>query len=102
LEITLPDAIYQWLLQESQNRTQDVSIIVQAALEQYAQRVGLTITTSQSRFEVRPDTLPAPDAFVECAGTWEFEPGELEEILQDIERSRLMEFEEGRVVYLGY
>jgi hypothetical protein len=51
---------------------------------------------------VRPDTLPAPDAFVECAGTWEFEPGELEEILQDIERSRLMEFEEGRVVYLGY
>jgi hypothetical protein len=40
--------------------------------------------------------LPAPDAFVECAGTWEFEPGELEEILQDIERSRLMEIEEQR------
>jgi len=29
-----------------------------------------------------------------CAGTWEFEPGELEEILQDIEQSRLMELEE--------
>jgi hypothetical protein len=41
-----------------------------------------------------PDTLPAPDAFLECAGTWEFEPGELEEILQDIEQSRLMELEE--------
>lgn len=52
------------------------------------------ITTSQPRFEARPDMLPAPDAFVECAGTWEFEPGELEEILQDIEHSRLMELEE--------
>lgn len=46
LKITLPDAIYQWLLQESQNRTQDVSIIVQAALEQYAQRVDLTKTST--------------------------------------------------------
>jgi hypothetical protein len=41
-----------------------------------------------------PDTLPAPGAFLECAGTWEFEPGELEEILQDIEQSRLIEIEE--------
>jgi hypothetical protein len=32
-----------------------------------------------------------------CAGTWEFEPGELEEILQDIEQSRLMELEENDV-----
>ena len=40
--------------------------------------------------------LPAPDAFVECAGTWEFEPGELEEIQQYIEQSRLMEIEEQR------
>ena len=38
--------------------------------------------------------LPAPDAFLECAGTWAFEPGELEEILQDIEQSRLMELED--------
>lgn len=44
--------------------------------------------------EIRPSTLPAPDAFLECAGTWKFEPGELEEILQDIEQSRLMELEE--------
>jgi hypothetical protein len=29
-----------------------------------------------------------------CTGIWEFEPGELEEILRDIERSRLMELEE--------
>lgn len=38
--------------------------------------------------------LPAPDAFLECAGTWEFNPDELEEILQDIEQSRLMELKE--------
>jgi hypothetical protein len=29
-----------------------------------------------------------------CTSVWEFEPGELEEILQDIEQSRLMELEE--------
>jgi hypothetical protein len=29
-----------------------------------------------------------------CTGIWEFEPGELEEILQDVEQSRLMELEE--------
>jgi len=41
-----------------------------------------------------PDALPPPDAFLECAGTWRFEPGELEDILKDIELSRLMELEE--------
>lgn len=39
-------------------------------------------------------TLPAPDAFLECAGSWEFEPGELEEILRFIEQTRLLELEE--------
>jgi len=29
-----------------------------------------------------------------CTGIWKFEPGEMEEILQDIEQSRLMELEE--------
>ncbi len=29
-----------------------------------------------------------------CTGIWEFDPGELDEILQDIEQSRLMELEE--------
>ena len=29
-----------------------------------------------------------------CTSIWRFEPGELEEILQDIEQSRLMELEE--------
>lgn len=29
-----------------------------------------------------------------CAGIWQFELGELEEILQDIEQSRLMELDE--------
>ncbi|MBX3002193.1 MAG: hypothetical protein KF893_26955 [Caldilineaceae bacterium] len=30
-------------------------------------------------------SLPAPDAFVGLAGSWSFEPGELEEILEYIE-----------------
>lgn len=41
-----------------------------------------------------PDAFLPPDAFLECAGTWKFEPGELEDILKDIEHSRLMELEE--------
>ena len=42
---------------------------------------------------VEDRSLPATDAFVEFAGSWDFEPGELDEILQDIEQSRLMELE---------
>lgn len=53
-----------------------------------------SLTLHPRKRQPAPDTLPAPDAFLECAGTWEFEPGELEEILQDIEQSRLMELEE--------
>lgn len=34
------------------------------------------------------------DDLLACAGSWQFEPGELEEILQDIDHSRLMELEE--------
>jgi hypothetical protein len=28
-----------------------------------------------------------------CAGTWKFDPGELEEIMRDIEQNRLMELD---------
>jgi hypothetical protein len=34
------------------------------------------------------------DDLLAVAGIWQFEPGELHEILQDIEQSRLMELEE--------
>jgi hypothetical protein len=52
------------------------------------------ITLRLREREALAEALPAPNAFVECAGTWEFEPGEQEEILQDIEQSRLMELDE--------
>ena len=47
----------------------------------------------------RPSAEPAsPQGSVQdllaVAGSWKFEPGELEEILQDIEQSRLMELED--------
>jgi hypothetical protein len=34
------------------------------------------------------------DDLLAVAGIWQFEPGELHELLQDIEQSRLMELEE--------
>jgi hypothetical protein len=34
------------------------------------------------------------DDLLACVGIWQFEPGELDDILQDIEQSRLMELEE--------
>lgn len=44
-----------------------------------------------------PPTPKAPQGSLEdllaCTGIWEFEPGELEEVLRDIEQSRLMELE---------
>lgn len=42
--------------------------------------------------------LPAPNAFVDLAGSWRFEPGELDEILDYIEKSKLAELEEEDVV----
>lgn len=33
-----------------------------------------------------------------CAGTWVFEPGEIEEILRDIELGRLMELEKDDII----
>jgi metal-responsive CopG/Arc/MetJ family transcriptional regulator len=44
LEITLPNQLYQWLSHEAQRRAQDVSTVVQTALEQYAQQFDLTQT----------------------------------------------------------
>ena len=35
----------------------------------------------------------SPEALLECAGIWQFEPGELDELLADIERMRDMELE---------
>jgi hypothetical protein len=35
----------------------------------------------------------SPEALKKCIGVWKFKPGELDEILADIEQSRLMELE---------
>jgi metal-responsive CopG/Arc/MetJ family transcriptional regulator len=44
LKITIPDTLYQRLLQEAQRRAQDISIVIQTALEQYVQQFDLTQT----------------------------------------------------------
>lgn len=36
--------------------------------------------------------------FLVCAGTWEFEPNELEDIMADIEQSRLIELEKDDIL----
>jgi hypothetical protein len=48
-----------------------------------------------------PTAAPKPEVprgsledLLACTSIWRFEPGELDEILQDIEQSRLMELEE--------
>jgi len=43
----------------------------------------------------RPETPQGSlEDLLACTGIWEFESGELEELLEDIEQSRLMELEE--------
>lgn len=44
IEITIPDTLYQWLSREAQCRAQDISAVVQAALEHYVQHFDLTQT----------------------------------------------------------
>lgn len=44
IQITLPEPLYRWLTQEAQRHAQDVSAIVQAALERYAHGFDLTQT----------------------------------------------------------
>ena len=44
---------------------------------------------------IRPDVPRGTlEDLLACTSIWEFEPGDLEGILQDIEQSRLMELEE--------
>jgi len=38
--------------------------------------------------------MPEPTAFLECAGTWEFAPGELDAILAMVEQMRDLDLEE--------
>lgn len=44
IEIALPDALYRWVSGEARRRDQDVSTIIQAALEHYAHEFDLTQT----------------------------------------------------------
>ncbi len=40
-----------------------------------------------------PSPLPEPTAFLECAGTWQFAPGELEAILSTVDQVRNLDLE---------
>jgi hypothetical protein len=44
LEITISEMLYQWLFREAQRRAQDISSVVQTALEEYARQFDLTRT----------------------------------------------------------
>ena len=50
--------------------------------------------TESSRITTPGIPRGSADDLLAVAGIWQFEPGELPEILQDIEQSRLMELEE--------
>jgi hypothetical protein len=55
----------------------------------------LGLQRSKSGAPHLPDTPRGGlDDLLACVGIWQFGPGELEEILQDIEQSRLMEMGE--------
>ena len=50
--------------------------------------------TESSRITEPGTPQGSAEDLLAVAGTWQFEPGELHEILQEIEQSRLMELEE--------
>lgn len=60
IQITLPDPLYQWLTQEAQRHAQDISTIVQAALERYAHGFDLTQTQTGELCGALAVTEPDP------------------------------------------
>jgi hypothetical protein len=61
--------------------------------------IDFVILRSREQSDTVSSQIPAAprgslEDLLACVGTWKFEPGELEEILQDIEQSRLMELDE--------
>ncbi|MBN1583793.1 MAG: hypothetical protein JXA89_24010 [Anaerolineae bacterium] len=85
---------------------QDITPLKESAIErldQLSQEQLVEVMTFMDALTDRSTLhhpLPASDAFLECAGTWTFGPGEWEEILKDIEQSRLMELEERHGILL--
>ncbi len=65
----------------------------QAAVQEA--RAPYTVSTGVAEDVVywTPPQQGSRDALLECVGIWEFGPGELDEILGDIEQSRMMELE---------
>ena len=70
------------------------------ALQEVADLVDTLLNETYSAEKPAGVTMPQGTVadLLACAGTWKFDPGELEEILRDIELSRLMELEEDDVV----
>lgn len=87
---------------------QNVQELKQSVIERLEQLPATTLvevlhyvdflTERMGQASVPSEHLPAPDAFVDLAGSWRFEPGELDEILDYIEKSKLAELEEEDVV----
>jgi hypothetical protein len=85
---------------------QDVTQLQQSAIDrvrllsgdrliQVIDYIDSLLERSERPYSSEPDAAQGKfDDLIAVAGIWEFEPRELHDILQDIERSRLMELEE--------
>ena len=62
IQLTLPEPLYHWFFQTAQQQTQEVTELIQTALEYYAQRFDVTQTRTWDMcgtFAVaKTDTLP--------------------------------------------
>lgn len=106
--VTEPQALDQSLSPEEQTKEMIAERLDRLPLRQLQQVLTFAdfILYQQSGSPAEPapattmrNALPATDAFVHLAGSWQFEPGELEEIMQDIEQGRLMELEQEDVLF---
>jgi metal-responsive CopG/Arc/MetJ family transcriptional regulator len=69
LEITISETLYQWLFREAQRRAQDVSNVVQAALEEYVQQFDLTHTRTWELCGTLAVAEPDPEYIVDLNET---------------------------------
>lgn len=79
----LAERVRTRLYELPEDKVAEVLDFVEFLAERYAQPKEIPISKRGSR-----------EALLECIGIWAFEPGELDELLTEIEHGRLMELEE--------
>lgn len=103
--VTEPQTLDQSLSPEEQTKEMIAERLDRLPLPQLQQVLTFSdfilSEVEQAQQVTEPDTTPKGTVqdLLALAGTWKFEPGELEEIMADIEQGRLLELEKDDILF---